>query len=1312
MKREWFIVFLIVFLLFSGSGWAKGVQRRSHQKLLGISAQASARQKVIVRFRSEGAMERLAAKIKGPVRRRFKRFAMVAADLSGREAAALAKDPGVQYIESDYVYQLLGPVTGAVRIQEDASSEEYQYGLGNMGVTEALHAQGYTGKGIKVGVIDSGLDSLHPDLDVDGGWNFETDDIYYGDVVGHGTHVAGIIAAKRNGYGVVGVAPEADLYSLRVCNPFGCSTSAIINSVQWSIDHHLDIINLSLGGPQRSAALEEVMDRAYQDGVLIVAAAGNSGRSNDSVLYPAKYDSVIAVSAVDEDNRIADFSSRGPAVELAAPGVDIYSTFAYPVFDDHIYMSLSGTSMASPHIAGLAALVMGANPGISNVEVRQKLANMAVDLGAAGRDIDYGWGIPQADRRPDQADAHAPVADTGGPYRTVVGEPVTFTGQGSLDMDDNVLTFAWDFGDGTTGVGRGAEHAYQEPGVYPATLHLRDPNGLMSTAESSVLVAAGELREDPINAADAGYVDSSGRVSLGRSMLAGIASRRTYYGVAQFAVTPNQDMVVLSAELRLTCSSRSPQDEGIITAGLLPPEIARSWPAITYGDIAAAVVLPLESPIAMSYLHSQVYEGAEHRFPIRPEDLAAFEEQIKSGRAAFRMALETGLSSNRVSWTNPRLVIRYLARASTDNMAPVAEAGYDRRVVTGSQVILDGSASHDFEDNDLTYRWTQVSGRPVNLGVSTDNPAVAWFSAPNVDDVLVFELEVADADHTSVDKVTIYLKDAPADIHQAVLTPGFGKAGYVHEYLSDRVFSDKPVILSGIQDWLSLDDTDFQTFGVLQFNLSSIPPGSQVVEAALELTGAWKWVGKPAKFEVQLLEPAVDGRWEELDYASVTGADPLLTLSPTLTEYNLGENLVNRFSVGSGYLEDRRASTDRLTFRIDGPKISLGHGWMWFTWWSGNRADTADMAPRLVVKYGAVQPVDLPPPVENRPPVPEIVAPATTGEPGVEYPFTFSAVDPDGDPMSLHICWGDGICNLLEQVMSGEPVELSYAWVRDGDYTVTLEAIDDRGASASAMTIMRIRTASPPPVNHPPVIDLLSGAPSGFVGTEYVLTVAAADVDGDPVRFTVDWDDGVVDTTDYYPSGETLELTHVWQQPGVYDIAVSAEDGLGGFASRVLAVEIQAGATEELIISDAPTGTWYLGSGYGRIRQGQTFRAIGSRIHAVSVALVRIGNPRDPIRVSLRRTLTAAPLAVTEVEPSAVASADPERPDWVTIYFEDPVPVQEGYYYYLMLEATPDTNNYYRVGYDQTNPYPYGFWYVNSTERRDLDMACSLTFAD
>jgi serine protease len=396
------------------------------------------------------------------------------------------------------------------------------------------------GHGVKVAVIDTGIDVDHPDLKVVSGVNLLAGSpapgaVAWDDCNGHGTHVAGIIAALDNSIGVVGVAPEAQLYAARIfdCQAQGATVARIVAAVDWAIEQKVQVINMSFGSSFSSQAEQDVMAAAEQAGIVLVAASGNESIPGQPAApdYPGAYPSVVAVGATDENDKLADFSNQGPDLELSAPGVNILSTVpvgtalqakvqsgsnAYDAigmtysgigtvkaklyscgmaltsadcpsgvrgnialilrgqnfFSEKVqnamaagasaaviynhtedggglfggtlqnagrwipavsvsnssglalkglgdgasatvavesadYDLLSGTSMASPHVAGVAALVIGAQPGLKPAEVRARIEHEAVDLGATGRDVLYGFGRVDAQRA-----VAAPAADS------------------------------------------------------------------------------------------------------------------------------------------------------------------------------------------------------------------------------------------------------------------------------------------------------------------------------------------------------------------------------------------------------------------------------------------------------------------------------------------------------------------------------------------------------------------------------------------------------------------------------------------------------------------------------------------------------------------------------------------------------------------------------------------------------------------------------------------------------------------------------------------------------------------------------------
>lgn len=252
---------------------------------------------------------------------------------------------------------------------------------------------------VTIAIIDSGVDLSHPDLFVRilPGYDFVNNDNDPQDDNGHGTHVAAIAAASsNNAVGIAGVNWGANILPIKVLNASGNGTYAnVAAGIVWATDNGAQIINLSLGGGAPSFVLSDAVDYAYNHGVILVASTGNAGAP--AVLYPAAFDAVIAVGATDMTNAWAGFSNYGPEVDVVAPGVNIYS--AYP---DGGYGYRSGTSMAAPHVSGLAAILWGI-PGNGPTNIRTIIESTAQDLGVPGWDEYFGYGLIQMDAAIQQA---------------------------------------------------------------------------------------------------------------------------------------------------------------------------------------------------------------------------------------------------------------------------------------------------------------------------------------------------------------------------------------------------------------------------------------------------------------------------------------------------------------------------------------------------------------------------------------------------------------------------------------------------------------------------------------------------------------------------------------------------------------------------------------------------------------------------------------------------------------------------------------------------------------------------------------------
>jgi subtilisin family serine protease len=455
----------------------------------------------------------------GQIHYEFDRINTIAVSVPGRWANRLSKDPNVVLVEPDPLRYLAGdPVSAA----DPYTEQVMPWGIEAVQAPE-VWAEGYEGEGVTVCVIDTGLYRAHDDIDeayVLGGLSQDPLSEWYEDGHGHGTHVAGTVSAADNDVGVIGVSPgKVSLFAVKIFGQDGlwiskAHASDLIEAAFTCADNGADIISMSLSGTNKSGKERMAFDDLYARGILSVAAASNDGI--EEYHYPASYDSVISVAAIDESLTVADFSQFNDQVELAAPGVDVLSTLSYKAtvylevdgvqysanhveyaaygtatgalvdgglctstgswngnvvlcqrgeisFYDKVmnvqnsggvaaviynnlpealyatlgegnssailaislnqadgeylvanslgsvgdvestveapgsgYEAWGGTSMATPHVSGVAALLWSADPSLTNVEIREAMVITALDLGDPGRDVHYGYGLVQA----------------------------------------------------------------------------------------------------------------------------------------------------------------------------------------------------------------------------------------------------------------------------------------------------------------------------------------------------------------------------------------------------------------------------------------------------------------------------------------------------------------------------------------------------------------------------------------------------------------------------------------------------------------------------------------------------------------------------------------------------------------------------------------------------------------------------------------------------------------------------------------------------------------------------------------------------
>jgi len=302
--------------------------------------------------------------------------------------SALEKRLGAEIVRIDEDLILHGTAPGGGDVQP---LQDLPWGIDRI---EADIAWGDSnGTMINVAILDTGANLDHLDLidNIKGNYNAINPRKSASDDHGHGTHVTGTIGAVNNAIGVIGVGPQICLYPVKVLNRKNeGSLSDILDGLQWCIDNNMQVINMSFGSLGTSQSFQDAISAVHNAGIVQVAAAGNEGLSTGAILYPARYTETIAVSSVDSADQLAASSSWGAEIDLTAPGVQIYSTSI-----DGLYTIKSGTSMATPHVTGTAALVLAVHGSLTPNEVKAKLQNTTEDLGLST--AEQGAGLIRAD---------------------------------------------------------------------------------------------------------------------------------------------------------------------------------------------------------------------------------------------------------------------------------------------------------------------------------------------------------------------------------------------------------------------------------------------------------------------------------------------------------------------------------------------------------------------------------------------------------------------------------------------------------------------------------------------------------------------------------------------------------------------------------------------------------------------------------------------------------------------------------------------------------------------------------------------------
>jgi serine protease len=343
----------------------------------------------IVKFKDQSAVmsaskqqtlqKNIINRVGAEVKINLKAYRASAVMMTASQVSAMQADPAVEYVEIDPKRYLM--------------AESSPFGIGMVQANQL--SDSLTGNR-KVCIMDTGYSLGHEDLPSSGvtGFAKAAAGDWFNDGHGHGTHVSGTIAAiGGNGVGVVGVNPGNNLgiHMVKVFDDAGSWAfgSDLVDGITSCMDAGANVISMSLGGPTFSATENTAFQNAANSGLLSIAAAGNDG--NSSLSYPGSYDSVMSVGAVDSSKNIASFSQFNAQVEISAPGVNVESTWK-----NNSYNTISGTSMATPHVAGVAALVWSYHTSCTAQNIRDALNATAEDRGASGRDNYYGYGIVKA----------------------------------------------------------------------------------------------------------------------------------------------------------------------------------------------------------------------------------------------------------------------------------------------------------------------------------------------------------------------------------------------------------------------------------------------------------------------------------------------------------------------------------------------------------------------------------------------------------------------------------------------------------------------------------------------------------------------------------------------------------------------------------------------------------------------------------------------------------------------------------------------------------------------------------------------------
>ena len=673
----------------------------------------------------------------------------------------LSANPNIERVEPNYII--------TINLTPNDPSYSQLWGLHNIGQTggtqdadiDAPEAWDInTGSGnVVVAVIDSGVDYTHPDLaaniwvnsgeiagngiDDDGngfiddinGYDFINNDADPMDDNSHGTHVSGTIAAVgNNALGVVGVSWNAKIMGLKFLGANGSgSTAGAIQAVLYAANNGANIINASWGGGGFSQSLSDAITTANNAGVLFVAAAGNANSNNDlSPFYPASYTApnVISVASTTSTDGRSGFSNYGATtVDLGAPGSSIYSTTP-----GNTYGFKSGTSMASPHVAGAAAVVLAANPGFTVAQLKARLLN-TVDVipsltgfTVTGGRLNLNAALGGGGGGPNQA----PTAVAGGPYSGTVGNVITLNGSGSSDPEGSALSYSWTVSDGRTLTGATPSISFATAGSYTVSLVVSD--GLLNSAPSvaNITITAGANQAptanpggpytgtvgNPVTFDGSGSTDPEGNpltysweVQGSSSLLTGVTPSFTFNTAGTFNVW----LRVNDGSLNSTWVSTTATITNAPPPNQAPTAVAGGPYSGLVGNVITLNGSGSSDPEGSPLTYSWTLSDGRTLTGVQPSVSFA-----TAGTYSASLVVSDGSLSS-----TPSVASITVSNTPPPNQAPTAVAGGPYSGLVGSSILLNGTASSDPEGSPLTYSWTLSDGRTLTGAQPTVSFATA-----------------------------------------------------------------------------------------------------------------------------------------------------------------------------------------------------------------------------------------------------------------------------------------------------------------------------------------------------------------------------------------------------------------------------------------------------------------------------------------------------------------------------------------------------------------------------------------------------------